>query len=63
MPQLRHRAGYTAAKLLSDTQLLKLTRIAAPYVFYFFIDDRLYSAILRSLEQTHCARMWFYMSD
>ena len=27
------------------------------------IHDRLYSAILRSLEQTHCARMWFYMSD
>ena len=27
------------------------------------IDDRLYSAVLRSLEQTHCARMWFYMSD
>ena len=27
------------------------------------IDDRLYSAILRSLKQTHCARMWFYMSD
>ena len=27
------------------------------------IDDRLYSAILRSLEQTHCARMRFYMSD
>ena len=27
------------------------------------IDDRLYSAILRSLEQTHCTRMWFYMSD
>ena len=26
-------------------------------------DDRLYSAILRSLEQAHCARMWFYMSD
>ena len=26
-------------------------------------DDRLYSAVLRSLEQTHCARMWFYMSD
>ena len=26
-------------------------------------DDRLYSVILRSLEQTHCARMWFYMSD
>ena len=28
-----------------------------------WIDVRLYSAILRSLEQTHCARMWFYMSD
>ena len=27
------------------------------------IDDHLYSAILRSLEQTHCARLWFYMSD
>ena len=27
------------------------------------IDDRLYSAILRSPEQTHCARMWIYMSD
>ena len=26
-------------------------------------DDRLYSAILRSLEQTHCARMEFYTSD
>ena len=25
-------------------------------------DDRLYSAILRSLEQTHCARMRFYMT-
>ena len=24
---------------------------------FYLIDDRLYSAILRSLEQTHCARM------
>ena len=30
---------------------------------FFWIDDRLYSAILRSFEQTHCARVWFYMSD
>ena len=30
---------------------------------WLMIDDRLYSAILRSLEQTHCARMWCYMSD
>ena len=29
----------------------------------WLIDDHLYSAILRSLEQTHCARLWFYMSD
>ena len=33
------------------------------YSYARLIDDRLYSAILRSLEQTHCARMWFYMSD
>ena len=30
---------------------------------YILIDDRLYSAILRSLEETHCACMWFYISD
>ena len=30
---------------------------------FWLIDDRSYSAILRSLEQTHCARMRFYMSD
>ena len=29
----------------------------------WLIDDHLYSAILRSLEQTHCARLWFYTSD
>ena len=29
----------------------------------WLIDDHLYSTILRSLEQTHCARLWFYMSD
>ena len=27
------------------------------------IDDRLYSAILRSLKQTHSDSMWLYMSD
>ena len=31
--------------------------------FLFCFYDRLYSAILRSLEQTHCARLWFYMND
>ena len=29
----------------------------------WLIDNHLHSAILRSLEQTHCARLWFYMSD
>ena len=33
------------------------------FCLFVLIDDRLYSAILRSLEQTHCARRWFYMSD
>ena len=27
------------------------------------IDDRLYNAIFHSLEETHCAHTWFYMSD
>ena len=31
--------------------------------YQWLIDDRLYSAILRSLEQTHCACMRFCMSD
>ena len=25
-------------------------------------DDRFYIALFSALEQTHCARMWFYMS-
>ena len=29
----------------------------------FLIDDRICSTILHSLEQTHCACMWFYMND
>ena len=38
-------------------------RVSVDWKEELFDDDRLYSAILRSLEQTHCARMWFYMSD
>ena len=26
-------------------------------------DDCFYIALFSALEQTHCARMWFYMSD
>ena len=35
---------------------------AVSRLLLFLIDDCSYSTILRSLEQTHCARMWFYMS-
>ena len=27
------------------------------------VVDRCYIALFSALEQTHCARMWFYMSD
>ena len=29
----------------------------------YYYWSLLYSAILRSFEQTHCTRMWFYMSE
>ena len=45
----------------SNTWTMETSRVQ--WWICFLIDDRLYSAILRSLEQTHCARMWFYMSD
>ena len=38
-------------------------RLKNDEVFDWLIDDHLYSAILRSLEQTHCARLWFNVSD
>ena len=34
--------------------------VSCDWIGLDWIDDRLYSAILRSLEQTHCARMWCY---
>ena len=47
-----------------ERQLWFPTGINKVYRYFdWLIDDRLYSAILRSLEQTHCACMWFYMSD
>ena len=45
---------------VGDSRLLSH---AADAAVWSLIDDCLYGAILRSLEQTHCARMWFYMSD
>ena len=37
--------------------------VCAVNEYVVLIDDHLYSAILRSLEQTHCARLWFYVND
>ena len=42
----RHAGGRTYMLVVGHT-----------VIFFLLIDDRLYSAILRSLEQTHCARM------
>ena len=54
----------------SQSQLSAQTLLRYPYSFreqshaLIIITDRfLYSAILRSLEQTHCARVWFYTSE
>ena len=33
------------------------------FLIDWLIGDHLYSTILHSLEQTHCTRLWFYMSD
>ena len=32
-------------------------------IIIIIITDRFYIALFSALEQTHCARMWFYMSD
>ena len=47
--------------------ITEILEVKSPSVSRIFIDwlinDHLYSAILHSLEQTHSACMWFYMSD
>ena len=32
-------------------------------IIIIIIIDRFYTALFPALEQTHCARMWFYMSE
>ena len=32
-------------------------------VIIIIIIDRFYIALFSAFEQTHCARMWFYMSE
>ena len=36
---------------------------ALPPLFIIIIIDRFYIALFSALEQAHCARMWFYMSE
>ena len=58
--QVRQNANTHTA---TTTAAAAATTAATTTTTDWLIDYRLYSAILRSLEQTHCARMWFYMSD
>ena len=66
----RETVTFLVAPVYPQTGAPLLCRVGVPYrilifffIIIFLIDDRLYSAILRSIEQTHCDRMWFYMSD
>ena len=34
-----------------------------PVTTTIIIIDRFYIALFSAVEQTHCARMWFYMSE
>ena len=52
--------GFEPATFQSRVRCSNHWAIPAPPLWFVLIDDRLYSAILRSLEQTHCARMGFY---
>ena len=49
--------------MLFSSILKRLQSEVSQHVGDTLSDDHLYSAILRSLEQTHCARLWFYMSN
>ena len=34
-----------------------------PDIIIIIIIDRFYIALFSALEQAHCARLWFYMSE
>ena len=57
----RDRGG--GGQLSSMKTFRRSKKSSFPVILGVLIDDRLYSAILCSLDQTHCARMWCYMSD
>ena len=43
-------------KKRGNSQIMKMD------IIIIIIIDRFYIALFSALEQTHCARMWFYMS-
>ena len=66
MPKGAHARGYALQLKIKHCWKLFLFQMLCcvlAWMIDWLIDDHLYSAILRSLEQTHCARLWFYMSD
>ena len=52
---------YKLAEKQSERLALLMYYIEGTEDYYY--GSLLYSAILRSHEQTHCARMWFYISE
>ena len=41
----------------------KLQKKGTGIVIIIIIIDRFYRALFSTLEQIHCGRMWFYMSE
>ena len=50
---------------LSETRLLSYPKVKIYCLVddYDDDDDHFYIALFSTLKQTHCARMWFYMSE
>ena len=46
-----------------DTSAAMDTFITKKPNIIIIIIDRFYIALFSAVEQTHCARMWFYMSE
>ena len=59
----KKKKGHVVGKPLDIFKTLHEKRLYRKLMQILLIDDRLYNTILRSLEQTHCARMWLYVSN
>ena len=60
---VKKQTGHVVGKPLDNFKTLHEKRLYRKLMQILLINDRLYNAILHSLEQTHCARMWLYVSD